>query len=130
MAQIKILVVEDEANIALAVKMVVLRAVSDCSVALADDGFEALELLADDSFSLIISDWNMPNMSGIELLNAVRRDERTEHLPFLLLTARNDISGVQTMFDSAITDYVSKPFDNDVLAAKVLTLLAKPTALG
>ena len=130
MAQIKILVVEDEANIALAVEMVVLRAVSDCSVALADDGFEALELLAEGGFSLIISDWNMPNMSGIELLNAVRRDERTEHLPFLLLTARNDISSVQAMFDSVITDYVSKPFDNDVLAAKVLTLLAKPIALG
>ena len=97
----------------------------------AEDGEQAWELLKASvdvagvpAVRLIVSDWNMPGMTGIELLRAVRSDPALRHLPFLIITAEGDGSHLDEASAAGVTDYVVKPFGADHLALQVARALA------
>lgn len=79
---------------------------------------------ANEPFDLIICDWNMPHMNGLELLKAVRGDSRFRHLPFLMLTAEAEVSSIMTAFEAGVSDYVVKPFNSDQLQKKLGLVLS------
>lgn len=119
----RVLIVEDDANIALAVKMVLRKPIPGAEVTIAGDGQEAWENLQQNDYDLVISDWNMPHITGQELLGKVRANQDTERLPFLMLTARPDAATAMQELSCDVTDYIPKPFDNGELVERVARLL-------
>lgn len=89
----------------------------------ATDGIKALEYLKKNRASIIISDWMMPNMNGIEFCEAVRKDEKTSHIPFVLLTARTDTASKVTGMNYGADLYIEKPFSPQYLCACIHNLI-------
>ncbi len=83
------------------------------------DGAAALEKLKVSNFRLVISDWNMPKMMGIDLLRAVRSDERLKSLPFLMVTAEAERGNVLDAARAGVSNYIVKPFTPEQLRAKL-----------
>jgi two-component system chemotaxis response regulator CheY len=72
---------------------------------------------------LVISDWNMPEMNGIELFHAMRKEETLKRIPLLLMTARDDTGDLAAALKAGVSDYISKPFDSRALEEKVRKVL-------
>lgn len=89
----------------------------------AADGTEALQRLKEQEVSLIISDWMMPNMDGIELCRRVREDRLTSHIPFILLTAKTDNASKIAGMNCGADAYIEKPFSMQYLEACVKNLM-------
>lgn len=89
----------------------------------AADGTEALQRLKEQEVSLIISDWMMPNMDGIELCRWVREDRLTSHIPFILLTAKTDNASKTAGMNCGADAYIEKPFSMQYLEACVKNLM-------
>lgn len=87
----------------------------------ATDGREAVTLLAEASPDLIVSDWMMPRMSGLELCRQVKSNERTRQSYFILLTAKSEKEDVIQGLDGGADEYLVKPFDHKELVARVRT---------
>ncbi len=121
---LKILIAEDDVNIALALTVLLRRAISGTVIITVNDGKEAMQHLYDGDYALVISDWNMPCITGLELLSFVRANHHTRLLPFLMLTARMDVAGFSELANADITGYIGKPFDNDEFIRKVKELLS------
>lgn len=87
----------------------------------AQDGVEGWELLtsSEPPIDLIISDWNMPNLSGMEFLKKVRADDRFKEIPFLLVTAESDKDQVVEAIQAGVSNYLVKPFSGDSLREKL-----------
>lgn len=85
----------------------------------AADGLEALALLDRERIDLIISDWNMPEMTGHQLLKAVRANQVTKHLPFIMLTAEGEKDKVVAALQAGVTNYIVKPFTQETLFSKI-----------
>jgi two-component system chemotaxis response regulator CheY len=75
-----------------------------------------------DRIGLVICDWNMPAMTGVELLRAVRANVHTRELPFLMVTAEGDRAHFEEAGAAGVTDYIVKPFDAAELARRIRTL--------
>lgn len=93
----------------------------------AGDGKEALVLLESNPFDFVITDWNMPNMTGLELTLAIRGDEKLKHLPILMVTTRGLKSDIIEALKARVNNYVVKPFTPQLLKEKIDAVLA---ALG
>ena len=94
----------------------------------AEDGTAALHKLKTQAYEFVISDWNMPNMTGIELLRAVRADPQIKHLPFLMITAEAKRENIIEAATAGANGYIVKPFTAAVLEeklAKIFQNLAK-----
>lgn len=91
----------------------------------AEDGAIALEKLKNGNFKLIISDWNMPNMMGIDLLKAVRADEKLKPIPFLMVTAEAQKENILEAAKSGVSNYIIKPFTADSLQQKLEAIFSK-----
>ena len=89
-------------------------------------GFKMLETTPDIEF--IISDWNMPNMTGLELLKAVRADARFKHLPFLMVTAEAEKENIIEAVKSGVSNYIVKPFTGVTLQEKLAKVFATKKA--
>jgi two-component system chemotaxis response regulator CheY len=85
----------------------------------ADDGTTALETLKKEKIDFIISDWNMPKMTGLELLKAVRADDRLRHIPFLMVTAEAEKANIVAAVQAGVSNYIVKPFTAEVLQQKI-----------
>lgn len=85
----------------------------------AEDGVDALAKLRAGQFDFVVSDWNMPNMTGIELLQAIRADEKLKHLPVLMVTAEAKKENIILAAQSGASGYVVKPFTAAVLDEKL-----------
>ncbi|MGA7594523.1 MAG: chemotaxis response regulator CheY [Gallionella sp.] len=85
----------------------------------AEDGVEALAKLRADPFDFVVSDWNMPNMTGIELLKEIRSDEKLKHLPVLMVTAEAKKENIIMAAQAGASGYVVKPFTAVVLDEKL-----------
>jgi two-component system chemotaxis response regulator CheY len=85
----------------------------------AEDGVEALAKLRADTFDFVVSDWNMPNMTGIELLRAIRADEKLKHLPVLMVTAEAKKENIIEAAKAGASGYVVKPFTAATLDEKL-----------
>ena len=94
------------------------------SVSEANSGEQALHKLRGSDFKLIISDWNMPDMMGLELLKEVRADIRLKDIPFLLITAASREPESLTTTDTGISRWITKPFDTDALKTIIDAMLA------
>ena len=87
-----------------------LEAVGLTEVTEARDATEALSKLKLERFDLIISDWNMPTMSGFDLLTQIRHDPKCKDVPFIMLTAMADRESVENAMNGGVSGYLTKPF--------------------
>ncbi len=96
----------------------------------AEDGAQALIRLRGGNFGLVISDWNMPNMEGIELLRNVRKEpEPLKNIPFLMVTAEAEKEKVIEAIKAGVDNYVVKPFTADILKEKLEKIAEKKKSL-
>lgn len=93
------------------------------TVYMAESGQEALGLLRDKTIHLIVCDWNMPGMSGLEVLRTVRSDRTFKRLPFVMLTAEAYKENIVEALRSGVTEYVAKPFTAQALLEKISAAL-------
>lgn len=86
----------------------------------AEDGEQAYRVLQEHGdFELIISDWNMPNMTGLEFLKTVRADSKFKHLPFLMVTAEAEKENIIEAVKAGVSNYIVKPFTGQALRDKL-----------
>ena len=123
MATNRVLLVEDEVNIREMLMFSLQRA--GFSVDPAETAEQALQALDGPLPNLVIIDWMLPGMSGVELARRLRRDALTAELPLLMLTARGEESDKLKSFDAGIDDYVTKPFSPRELIARMKALLRR-----
>ncbi|NDV21998.1 chemotaxis response regulator CheY [Desulfovibrio sp. JC022] len=115
----KVLVVDDFATMRRIIKNI-LRQIGFTNIVEADDGTTAWETLnKDDSIEFIVSDWNMPQMTGIELLRKVRASEEFADLPFLMVTAEAQQENIIEAVQAKVSNYIVKPFTPDTLGQKI-----------
>ena len=114
----KILVVDDFSTMRRIVRNL-LKELGFANVHEAEDGVEALAKLRGGDFEFVVSDWNMPNMSGIELLRAVRADPALKHLPLLMVTAEAKRENIIEAAQAGASGYVVKPFTAATLDEKL-----------
>jgi two-component system chemotaxis response regulator CheY len=89
----------------------------------AEDGSAALRKLRERSFGLVISDWNMQPMSGLELLKEVRSDGQLKETPFIMITAESKTENVVAAKAAGVSNYIVKPFNADTLKKKIEAVL-------
>ncbi len=89
----------------------------------AADGAEAFAKLQEKPFSLVISDWNMEPMSGMELLKKVRADEKLKGLPFIMVTAESKPENVIAAKQAGVSNYIVKPFNAETLKTKMSSVI-------
>ena len=87
------------------------------------DGSSALQKLRDKDCGLIISDWNMEPMSGLQLLKEVRADVKLKELPFIMITAESKSENVIAAKEAGVSNYIVKPFNAATLKGKLNTVL-------
>ena len=114
----KILVVDDFESMRRIVKQV-LNDLGFKDVTLADDGATAWPLLKNGDFGFVITDWYMPQMEGIDLVKAVRADDRLKKLPILMVTAEAKREQIIEAAQAGVNDYIIKPFTPETLKAKI-----------
>lgn len=91
----------------------------------ATDGKDALDkLAADDSIDFVITDWNMPVLSGLELIKAIRGSESLANLPVLMVTTRGVKEDIMEALSAKVNNYIVKPFTPPVLKEKIEQILA------
>lgn len=89
----------------------------------ATDGSMALRMLRETSFGMIISDWNMEPMTGLQLLKEVRADEKLKPTPFIMVTAESKIENVAAAKEAGVNNYIVKPFNAETLKQKITAVL-------
>lgn len=114
----KILIVDDFSTMRRIIKNL-LRDLGFTNTQEADDGATALPMLKAGDFDFLVTDWNMPGMTGIELLKQVRADERLVSLPVLMVTAEAKRDQIVEAAQSGVNGYVVKPFTAQVLKEKI-----------
>ena len=114
----KFLVVDDFSTMRRIVRNL-LKELGFTNVDEAEDGQVALHKLKTQHFDFIVSDWNMPNMTGIELLKAVRADQQIKHLPFMMITAEAKRENIIEAAMAGASGYIVKPFTAATLEEKM-----------
>jgi len=89
----------------------------------AENGSDAITKIKSDNFDLIITDWNMPDMNGIELVKQVRAMDRYRFIPILMASTKTGKKDIKTAFESGVNDYLIKPFSGRNLKEKITELL-------
>jgi len=122
-ANMKILVVDDMSTMRKIVKKM-LTDIGFSNISEADDGIPAWKMIEDaiqsnEPFEFVISDWNMPNMSGLDLVAKVRNGEKTKNLPFLMVTAEAEQSNVVIAVKAGVSNFIVKPFSKNTLVEKI-----------
>jgi two-component system chemotaxis response regulator CheY len=120
----KILIVDDFSTMRRIIKNM-LRDLGFTNTYEADDGTTALPMLQNGSFDFLITDWNMPGMSGIDLLSYVRADDHIKHLPILMVTAEAKREQIIKAARAGVNGYVIKPFTAQVLKGKIEKILER-----
>jgi two-component system chemotaxis response regulator CheY len=85
----------------------------------ATDGAQALAMLRSGNYGLVISDWNMQPMTGLQLLHEVRADAKLRHLPFIMVTAESKTENVIAAKQAGVSNYIVKPFNAETLKEKI-----------
>jgi len=114
----KFLVVDDFSTMRRIVRNI-LKQLGHTDVEEAENGKEALQKLKQGQFDFVISDWNMPTMTGLELLKEVRSDPTLKAMPFLMVTAESKQENVVEAIKAGVSNYIVKPFTADVLKGKI-----------
>jgi two-component system, chemotaxis family, chemotaxis protein CheY len=119
---IKVLIVDDFATMRKVVRNL-LKQVGYEDIVEAEDGVMALKALKAQKIDVIVSDWNMPNMTGLELLKAVRADADLAKTPFLMVTAEALQDNVVAAVKAGVNNYIVKPFTAEVLNEKIKKIM-------
>jgi two-component system chemotaxis response regulator CheY len=119
-----ILIVDDFSTMRQIVKKS-LNSLGFINITEAADGQEALQKLESGEFNFVISDWNMPNMMGLDLLRAVRSHEKFKSLPFLMVTAEANRDNIIEAAKAGVSQYIVKPFTVDALEQKITAIFNK-----
>lgn len=112
----KVLVVDDSG----VMRKIIIRALNGCGVndiVEAGDGVEALAKIAANDISLVMTDWNMPNKNGLELLQEIRASG--SKVPVIMITTEAEVGRVKEAIAAGVNDYLTKPFENDMLKSKI-----------
>jgi len=123
----KILVVDDFSTMRRIIRNL-LRDLGFNNTQEADDGVTALPMLQAGSFDLLITDWNMPGMQGIDLLKAVRSDDKLRELPVLMVTAESKRGQIVEAAQAGVNGYVVKPFTVRTLEEKINRIFERAAA--
>ncbi len=118
----RILIVDDSASMRRIVRLI-LQSLGFTNVEEAEDGREALASIRSQQFELVLSDCNMPNMNGIELLSTLRQDSELNDIPFIVMTSTDQKETLLEMVKAGASDYIEKPFQADALKAKLAKYL-------
>ena len=113
-----VLVVDDFSTMRRIVRNI-LRDLQFKNILEAEDGEAAVTILKTQKVDLIVSDWNMPKMTGLDLLKWVRSNEKTEKLPFLMVTAESQKENIIEAVKARVSNYIVKPFTAATLAEKL-----------
>ncbi|WP_392892747.1 response regulator [Pseudomonas migulae] len=125
MSKISVLVVDDAAFIRDLVKKCLRNYFPGIRTEDAINGKKAQAMLAKEAFDLVLCDWEMPEMSGLELLTWCRQQDSLKTMPFVMVTSRGDKENVVQAIQAGVSGYVSKPFTNEQLLNKVKQALNK-----
>jgi two-component system, chemotaxis family, chemotaxis protein CheY len=125
--QMKFLVVDDFSTMRRIVRGL-LKEMGCANIDEAEDGVAALRMLQGQAYDFVVSDINMPNMSGFELLKAIKADDALKHLPVLMVTAEARKEDIVLAAQSGAAGYIVKPFTKATLEEKVLKIFQKVTA--
>ena len=123
-AKLKILVVDDFSTMRRIVRNL-LKELGFTNVEEAEDGAVALGKLREGNFEFVVSDWNMPNMDGLTLLQNVRGDARLKTLPFLMITAEAKKENIIAAAQAGASGYIVKPFTAATLSEKLAKIFEK-----
>ncbi len=115
---IKILVVDDAPMIRRILKNL-LKEMGFTNVEEAEDGMVALQKLRSQKYDFVITDWNMPNLTGIELVQEIRKDPNLKHLPIMMVTAEAKKENIILALKSGVNNYIVKPFTPENVKAKI-----------
>lgn len=120
---LRILIVDDAAFVRDTIKRALRRFLQDVEIFDANNGHRAIAALKANKVHLILSDWEMPEMSGEELLKWVREQEKTQKTPFVMISSRGDREHIMAAIQAGVNDYMTKPFTPDELQKKVMKQL-------
>ena len=119
---VQVLVVDDYKTM-LRILRNLLKQIDFHNVDEASDGGEALSRLRAGNYGLVISDWNMQPMTGLQLLQEVRRDARLRTIPFIMVTAESKAENVVAAKQAGVSNYIVKPFNAETLRDKIEKVL-------
>ncbi len=114
----KILVVDDMSTMRRIVKNI-LKQLGFNNLEEAENGQEALTKLKADNYGFVVSDWNMPVMMGIDMLRAIRADEKLKKIPVLMVTAEAQKENLMEAVQAGVSNYVVKPFTAETMQEKI-----------
>jgi two-component system, chemotaxis family, chemotaxis protein CheY len=114
----KVLVVDDMATMRRIVKNI-LKQLGFANMEEAENGQEALQKLHADTYGFIVSDWNMPVMTGIDMLRAIRADEKLKAIPVLMVTAEAQQANLVEAIQAGVSNYIVKPFTAETMQEKL-----------
>jgi two-component system chemotaxis response regulator CheY len=120
----KILVVDDFSTMRRIIKNL-LKDLGFANIQEADDGNTALPMLQQGDFDFVVTDWNMPGMQGIDLLRAIRADERLKSIPVLMVTAEAKKEQIIAAAQAGVNGYVIKPFTAATLKEKLAKIFQR-----
>lgn len=120
----KFLVVDDFSTMRRIVRNL-LKELGFTNVQEAEDGADGLNKLRAEEFDFVVSDWNMPNMTGIDMLRAIRADAKLKHLPVLMVTAEAKRENIIEAAQAGASGYVVKPFTAATLDEKLKKIFEK-----
>lgn len=122
--RMKVLVVDDFATMRKIVRNI-LKQIGFEDITEAEDGSAALRVIKNEPIGLVVTDWNMPNMSGLDLLREIRQNPETARLPVLMVTAEGLKENVMDAVKAGVNNYVVKPFTAEVLQEKIETIFKR-----
>ena len=122
--KMRILVVDDFSTMRRIVRNL-LKELGFANVDEAEDGVMALQKLQNDSFQFVVTDWNMPNMDGLQLLQTIRQSPALKHLPVLMITAEAKRENIIAAAQAGASGYIVKPFTAATLAEKLQKIFDK-----
>ena len=123
----KVLVVDDFATMRKIVRNI-LKQIGFSNIVEADDGANALEIIKSEKVDFVVTDWNMPNMTGLELLQSIRATDNAKDLPVLMVTAEGLANNVVDAVKAGVDNYVVKPFTAETVQTKIEQIFAKLSA--
>lgn len=116
--KMKILIVDDFATMRRVIRNL-LKSLGFENFEEAEDGTKALKILNKTKIDFVVTDWNMPNMTGIELLREIRKDSKLSHIPVLMVTAEQKREQIITAAKEGVNGYIVKPFTGETLSNKL-----------
>ncbi len=120
--KMNILVVDDYATMRRIIKNL-LNQLGFTNIEQAADGAQALQILRSTQIGLVVSDWNMEPMTGLQLLKEVRADAKLKDLPFIMVTAESKTENIIAAKQAGVNNYIVKPFNAETLKKKIETVI-------